>query len=316
MFLQHYGFHEDPFGTPDARYVYLSPTHRQALASLYHGLLAGRSLSALVAGAGAGKTMLLFHLLRRLQASARAVFVFQARRERQDLLGSILSDLGALGEGDVAGVQDRLRQILAAEARRGRRCIVILDEAHHLSPAALEAAYALSEFEAPGALRLQVILSGQPWLADQLASPPLARLRRRISVFARIEPLTAHETARYIEHKMRAAGADGLSLFTSGAIGLIAEATGGVPREIDTVCCNALWLGCALRRRRIDRDLIQNVVADLQFALPNIGAYAYEGARWPGSLGFFRSETGLLPAQSLVESERRTHLQRLAVAWR
>jgi type II secretory pathway predicted ATPase ExeA len=255
-------------------------------------------------------------MLRRLQGSARAVFVFQARRERQDLLGAILSDLGALGEGSVEGVQDRLRQVLRAEARRGRRCIVILDEAHHLSPESLEAVYALSQLDVPGAMRLQVVLSGQPWLADQLATPILARLRRRIAVFARIEPLTPHETARYIEHKMRAASADGLSLFTSGAIGLIAETTGGVPREIDTVCGNALWLGSALRRRRIDRDLIQNVVADLQLGLPNLAAYAPAETRWPGSLGFFRSESGLLPARSLVESERRMHLQRLASAWR
>ena len=265
MFLDFYRLREQPFGdTPDPRFLYLSEIHREALASLFYGIESGRGFLALIAEPGLGKTTLLFQLLERLQHSARTVFLSQTQYDSREFLRYLLDKLGIETQGrDRAELQKCLEEALHQEMRAGRRFVLVVDEAQELDESVLETVRLLSDLETPRAKKLQIVLSGQPSLADKLAKPTLAPLRQRISILGRLEPLDSEDAARYIEHRLKVAGHEGEALFTSGAVEKIAEASRGIPRNINNLCFGALSLGYALERENIDVWVVDEVVADL-----------------------------------------------------
>ncbi len=119
-------------------------------------------------------------------------------------------------------------------------------------------------FETSREKLIQIILSGQPQLAEKIASPELVQLRQRISMFAYLDPFSSEATELYINHRLRAAGYDsGSPLFTREALALIFHYSEGIPRNINNLCFNSLSLGCALKRKAIDGDVVREVVADL-----------------------------------------------------
>ena len=141
--------------------------------------------------------------------------------------------------------------------------MLIVDEAQNLDPSVLETIRLLSNFETSQSKLLQILLVGQPQLARKLASSSLEQLQQRISMFAKVEPFSADETARYIAHRLKVAGYTGGELFTSGAMEIIKDRSKGVPRNINRLCFSALSLGCAMGRKRIDAEMMREVVADL-----------------------------------------------------
>jgi type II secretory pathway predicted ATPase ExeA len=266
MFLNYYGLREQPFGvSPNPRFLYLSATHREALASLYYAIEAGRGFVALIALPGMGKTTLLYKLLERLEGSARTVFLFQTQCDSREFMRYLLADLDIeADQNDVVAMHRRLNEALVAESRAGRKVVVVVDEAQGLSESVLETVRLLSNFETPSAKLMQIVLAGQPQLAEKLARPELAQLRQRVSILSRIDPLNLVETAAYIEHRLQVAGYGGDPLFTPNALGLVAEHSNGIPRNINTICFNALGTGYALGKKRIDAAVIREVVADLE----------------------------------------------------
>src|ERR1700680_2183619 len=127
MVVDYYNLAEQPFGmTPDTRYLYLSPTHREALASLLYGVQTGRGFMSIIAKPGMGKTTLLFQLLQQLEHSARTVFLFQTLCTPEDLLRNLLHDLGREARGcDLPDMHAQLNECLLAESRRGKRLVVV-----------------------------------------------------------------------------------------------------------------------------------------------------------------------------------------------
>src|ERR1700688_311693 len=171
VFLDFFELREQPFGeTPDPRYIYQSATHREAIASLAYGIEERRGFLALVAEPGMGKTTVLFHLLEWLRGSARTAFLFQTQCNPRELLCYLLEDLGTDTQGkDLAWIHERLKEVLILEASAGRRLVVFIDEAHNLSESTLESIRLLSDFENPSSKLIQIVLAGQPQLADKLA---------------------------------------------------------------------------------------------------------------------------------------------------
>lgn len=265
MFLDFYKIREQPFGvTPDPRFLFLGESHREALASLFCGIEADQGFMALIAHPGMGKTMLTFQLLERLQRTARTVFLFQTQCNSRELLQYVLNDLEIDSTGmDVVSLHNKLNEVLYREKQAGRRFILAIDEAQNLDPAVLETIRLFSDFETPRAKLLQIVLIGQPQLARKLADPALLQLAQRITMFARLEPLDPEGTSRYIAHRLKVAGYGGDSLFTPGALRIIAERSQGIPRNINSLCFSALSLGCAMGRQRIDAEIIGEVIADL-----------------------------------------------------
>jgi general secretion pathway protein A len=266
MVLDYYRLEEQPFGvTPDPRYLFLTPTHKEALNSLIYGIEAGCGFVALIATPGSGKTTLIFEMLHILRDKARIVFLFQTISTPTDLLRSLLSGLGVRDlQGNLVEMQIRLRDLLTEQYRLGKRVVVVIDEAQNLDDSVLELVRMLSNFETARDKLIQIILAGQPQLADNIGSPELLQLRQRISIFARLRPFTPEETTLYILHRLRVAGYNSdMPLFTKDALALIALCSEGLPRNINNLCFNALSLGSALQQKPIDRDVIRQVIGDL-----------------------------------------------------
>lgn len=269
-FIEHYGLFEQPFGvTPDPRFLYLGQKHREALAALEYGTETERGFLALIAKPGMGKTSLLFQYLERLRGRARTAYVFQTDGDSRDLMRTFLGDLGIETAGkDLHEMRVALRRVLVEEMEAGRRVILVIDEAHKLDTVVLESVRLLSNFETPATKLMQIVLAGQPELAERLARPSLSQFRQRISFFISLEPFTREEVHAYIEHRLWVSGRKGVALFTPGAQLLIAERSAGIPRKINNICFSAMSLGLAIDSKRIDRDMIAEVLSDLEFGLP------------------------------------------------
>jgi general secretion pathway protein A len=266
LFLDYYGLREQPFGvTPDPRFLHFGASHREALASLYYGVESGRGFLALIAKPGMGKTTLLFHLLGKLQNSARTALVFQTQCDSRQFLRSLMEDLEVecRENDDLFDLQSQLNEVLVRETQAGRRVVLIVDEAQNLEDPVLETLRMLSNFERPRAKLMQIILAGQPQLATKLASERLVQLRQRVSIVSRLSQLTPAETTDYIDHRLLVAGYTGKPLFASGALERIASASEGIPRNINNLCFHALTLGFARGAKRIEASVLEEVLADL-----------------------------------------------------
>jgi type II secretory pathway predicted ATPase ExeA len=263
MFLDFYRLQQQPFGvTPDPAFLYPSRTHCEALDSLTDGILGGRGFLALVAEPGMGKTTLLYQVLEGLRDTARAAYLFQTQCNSREFFQYLLSELGVDTQGmGLVGMHNKLNEMLFAEMLAGKRFVLVVDEAQNLADPVLETVRLLSDFETSHTKLLQIVLAGQPQLAEKLAQPRLAQLSQRITVLSRLEALSPEETARYINHRLRVAGYRGEPLFTPEAVAAIAESSGGIPRNINNICFNALSLGYAEGRKMVAPETVRTVVA-------------------------------------------------------
>lgn len=264
MFLEYYNLLEQPFGvTPDTRFLYLNHMYREALASLWYGIQQRRGFMALVAYPGMGKTTLLFQLLQRLRrTSARTVFLFQTCCSADDLIRYLLLDLGIWPSSDPVSLHYQLNEALFQEARAGRQVVLVIDEAQNLRQSVLEGIRLLSDFETSQGKLLQIILAGQPQLVNTLMRPEMLQLTQRISVTDFLDPLNAEEVAQYICHRLGIAGYQGKPLFAPDALELVARESEGIPRNINNICFGALSMAFAMHRKKIDRQIVEDVAAD------------------------------------------------------
>ena len=267
MFLGYYHLREQPFGvTPDPRFLYLSRTHREAIASLYYGIEASRGFMALVAEPGMGKTTLLFQLMERVRKSACFAFLFQTQCDSREFLRYLLADMGIESRGhDLVEMHEQLNAALTRLSHAGMRFVLLIDEAQNLDDCVLETVRLLSDFETSQRKLLQIILAGQSEFISTLMRPEMEQLKQRIAMLSYLRPLNRQETGEYIAHRLRMAGHQGGALFTSEALEIIAQGSGGIPRNINNLCFNALSIGCALRKKRIDRAVAQEALQDRKF---------------------------------------------------
>jgi type II secretory pathway predicted ATPase ExeA len=240
----------------------MSRTHSEALASLWYGLHEDRGFMALAALPGMGKTTLLFHLLQHLRGQARTAFLFQTQCDPREFFRYLLRDLGVVPGPDLSSMHDQLNQILLEEARAGRRFVLVIDEAQDLQVPVLETIRLLSDFETSRRKLVQIIVAGQLGLVETLARPEMEQLRQRISTFACLRPFNQQEVAEYMEHRLKLAGHQGAPLFTEKALQMISQSSLGIPRNINNICFNALSIGYALNKKRIGREVVQEVLAD------------------------------------------------------
>ena len=267
--LGFFGLREQPFGvTPDPRLLYLTNSHREALASLIYAIEMKRGFSALIAEPGMGKTTLLFYLLGKLKATARTAFLFRPDSNTKELLQSLLLDLGVVSTPqEVPQMHETLNSVLLQDLRAGKHFVWVLDEAQDLDNQVLESVRLLSNFETPVSKLMHIVLAGQPGLADKLARPELLQLRQRVSTVTRLTPLSPRETSDYIQHRTRWAGCKNPDLFLPESRALIAQCSMGIPRNINNLCFASLSLGFVENCRAIPAEIVRKVLEDPAFEM-------------------------------------------------
>ena len=282
MFLDFYGLREQPFGvTPDPAYLYASRTHSEALSSLSVGIADNRGFFALIAEAGMGKTTLLYQLMEQLRDTSRTVLLFQTQCNCREFIEYILHELAVDVKGmSLVAMHGKLNEILFEELLAGKRFVLIVDEAQNLDDSVLETVRMLSNFETHNTKLLQIILAGQPQLAMKLTQPRLTQLRQRISVLGRLEPFSAEETGLYIEHRLKVAGHRGDPIFDPASISQIARLSQGIPRKINNLCYNALFLAYTRRHLTVTAPVAREAGArlDMEFFAPKPSAAAASGS--------------------------------------
>ncbi len=260
MYTQFFGLREKPFTlSPDPKYLFLSDSHREALAHLLYGIEQGEGFIAVTGEVGTGKTTLCRTLLERLDPSTEVAFVFNPPLSGMELLQAIHHELGLLG-GDATRQEltAELNQFLLEKKAQGKRVLLIVDEAQNLERDALEQVRLLGNLETNTAKLLQVILLGQPELDTKLESPDLRQLRQRITVRWRLAPLSAGETREYVTHRLRVAGA-AKEIFTELATREVHRRSRGIPRVINLLCDRALLAAYAAQSASIGLGLVSQV---------------------------------------------------------
>lgn len=266
MYEKFFGIDEPPFRlTPDPRYLYLSAKHREALGHLVYGIHEGAGFVAITGEIGAGKTTLLRSLLSRADDSTQYAYILNPVLTGLELMQEINHELGISSAGTRREMLSALNHFLLDQKRRGRRVVVVIDEAQALDGATLEQLRMLSNFETETAKLLQIVLVGQPELRDVLARPELEQLNQRITVRWHLGPLDRAETAKYIEHRVTtAAGGRPRTIFTRGAIGQIYAYSRGVPRLINIICHRSLLVAFAKDSTRVTRGAVRRAIRELQ----------------------------------------------------
>ena len=266
MYDQFYGLQGRPFQlTPDPTYYFESATHRKALSYLGYGLAQGEGFIVITGDIGAGKTTLVGHLMQTIDpARLTAVKIVSTQVEGDDMLRLAAQSFGLATDGQTKAAT--LRQIessLYAQARAGRRTLLIVDEAQNLSVSAIEELRMLSNFQLGGQSLLQIFLLGQPEFRDLLKSPQLEQLRQRVIATHHLEPMMANEVEPYVVHRLSIAGWQGNPSFTPAAFAALYQATGGVPRRLNALISRVLLLGAIEQLPVIDADVVGAVVADM-----------------------------------------------------
>jgi general secretion pathway protein A len=263
MYLNFYGLRDKPFNlTPDPKFLYLPPGHREALAQLLYGVQESKGFMILTGEVGTGKTTLLQALLQKFDSQTEAAYLFNSKMAFDGILEYILEDFGIAKNRESTQAQRlfALNAYLVDRLRTGQRTVLILDEAQNFDPEILENVRLLSNFETATDKLLQILLVGQPELRAKLDLPELRQLKQRIALRCRIPPLTPEQTREYIRHRLRVAGAEDLSVFSDKAILQINDHAGGIPRVVNIICDHCLLIGYADQKRRIDQDVVEQAI--------------------------------------------------------
>ena len=247
MYTEFYGLREKPFSlSPDPRFLFLSDSHREALAHLLYGIEQGEGFIAITGEVGTGKTTLCRTLLQRIEPGSEVAFLFNPQLSGLELLQAITAELGLeTRDKSLRELMEQLNRFVLTKKQEGRRVLLLIDEAQNLDREALEQVRLLSNLETDTAKLIQIVLIGQPELDTLLESPDLRQLRQRISVRWRLRALSAPETRDYVRHRLRVAAGGTRELFSELALREIHRRSGGVPRVINRLCDRALLGGYA-----------------------------------------------------------------------
>jgi general secretion pathway protein A len=266
MYLNFFGLRELPFElTPNPKYLFLSPQHREALSTLEYGLSSGKGLTALLGEAGTGKTTLLHAALASERCrSVSCVYLLNPTLTREEFVETLSNrfHLGPRASASKATMLEELESMLRDRRARGQITALVIDEAQSLSSELLEEIRLLANSETSTDKLLQLVLAGQPELRDRLNEPGLRQLKQRINLRCEIGPFTQQETAAYIAQRIKAAGGNAIKIFTREAVMLIHERSAGIPRTISVMCDNALLTACGLGKSRIDSRIVLEVARD------------------------------------------------------
>ena len=267
MYTEFFGLTEKPFAiTPDPRYLFMSERHSEALAHLVYGVTESGGFIQLTGEVGTGKTTLVRTLLSQVPKKADVALILNPQLTAIEFLQSICDELGISMPGDKGSTKaliDALNSHLLEAHAKGRRTIVLVDEAQNLAAEVLEEVRLLTNLETAKQKLLQIILIGQPELRDLLGRNELRQLAQRVTGRYHLQPLTEAETDAYISHRLRVAGAL-VDIFDERARREVYRLSAGIPRLINVICDRALLGAYSLGRRTIDRKLVRQAAREIK----------------------------------------------------
>ena len=267
MYTSFFGLNDKPFAiTPDPRYLFLSVRHAEALAHLIYGIKEAGGFIQLTGEVGTGKTTIVRSLLGRIPKEADVALILNPRVTPAEFLLTICEELQIpvpdRDRGSVKELVDLLNKYLLRAHGSGRRVVLIVDEAQNLSTDVLEQVRLLTNLETPTQKLLQIILIGQPELRELLARDDLRQLAQRITGRYHLAPLVRSETAGYVRHRLRVAGAT-TEIFSNIALREVHRLSSGIPRIINVICDRALLGSFTQDQHRISAKIVRAAAAEV-----------------------------------------------------
>lgn len=263
MYEAFYGFDVLPFAnTPNARFFYQSEPHTEALAKLVYTVQNRRGIALVTGQIGCGKTMLIRCLMQRLGSHASMALINNTRVNGEQLLRMICSEFGLkLPGADKSDILTSIRRFATSEYQQGRTVAIVIDEAQALPVEAFEELRLLTNLENETQKLVQLLILGQPELANVLRHPRLGPLTQRISMYCHLEPMTEVQMAQYIAFRLIRASVKRPNVdFSTAALKLIYKKSRGIPRMINLIADNALLVGFSEQARFIDSQIVQRAI--------------------------------------------------------
>jgi len=270
VYQDFFGFSEKPFDlTPDPKYLYLSPKHKEVLAHLVYGLQENNGFLKIVGEVGTGKTMICRSFLRELRTDFNIAYIFNPAINELELLQTINSELGLPGKSkSKKKLIDVLNTFLLEERAKGHRVVVIIDEAQDLQPNVMEQLRLLSNLETDTEKLIQIVLIGQPELDKVLGKEGLRQLRQRITIQWELLPLNLEETRGYIQHRLNVALGKGKVRFSRQAVETVYRYSRGIPRMINVICDRTLLIAFTESTKKIDPQIVKTAIKDIGNLVP------------------------------------------------
>jgi general secretion pathway protein A len=271
MYLNFFNLKVEPFQiTPDPAFLYLSPGHKEALASIIYGVEKKKGFVLIIGAVGVGKTTILrAYLEKAANEKLRTIYLFNANISYQNLLRYIFRELNVAPESDeIFQMVNQLHQVLINEYREGRNVLLLIDEAQNMPVDTLENLRMLSNLETATEKLIQIVFSAQLEFEKTLNLEELKQLKQRIAVKAVIAPLTPEEGITYIHHRLKRAADKEPSIFTTTALKEIVLVAKGIPRVINVLCDNSLITAFGYGKKKVDIWVVREITGDFGLQKP------------------------------------------------
>lgn len=271
MYLNFFNLKKEPFQiTPDPSFLYLSPGHKEALASIIYGVEKKKGFVLIVGAVGVGKTTILRAYLEKTDKERlRTIYLFNANISYYNLLKFIFRELSIASESDeICEMVNQLHQVLINEYREGRNVLLLIDEAQNMPVDTLENLRMLSNFETATEKLIQIVFSAQPEFEKTLNLEELKQLKQRVAVKAIISPLNREEGLIYIHHRLKRAADKESVIFTPYALKEIVRNAKGIPRVINVLCDNSLITAFGYGKKKVGLGVVREIAHDFGMQRP------------------------------------------------